>query len=101
MTKTWLTFSAIQAKNCSTEGKESNDSYMFEKLTKSVNHDIKEACTKGYYNCSVRYAYDTAEYIVDKIIETLVSNGYKVTKEEYNGGLGKKLVLNWKDVTDD
>lgn len=101
MTNTWLTFSAIQAKNNSTEAKESNDCYMFEKLTKSVNHKIKEACTTGCYTCSVNYDYDTDEYIVDKVIKTLVSNGYKVIKEEYNGGLGKRIVLNWKDVTDD
>ena len=99
MTKTWLTFSGIQAKNCSTEAKESNDCYMFEKLTKAVNHKIKEACTKGCYTCSVKYDYDTDEYIVDKVIKTLVSNGYKVIKEEYNGGLGKRIVLNWKDAT--
>ena len=101
MTKSWLTFSAIQAKNSSTEAKESNNSYMFEKLTKAVNHKIKEACTKGCYTCSVEYDYDTDEYIVDKITKTLVSNGYTVIKEQYNGGLGRRLVLNWRDVTND
>lgn len=99
MTKTWLTFSAIQAKNCSKEAKESNDIYMFEKLTKSVNHKIKEACSKGCYTCSVEYDYDTDEYIVDKVIKTLISNEYKVIKE--TNDYGKRLVLNWKDVTND
>jgi hypothetical protein len=101
MTKTWLTLSGIQAKNCSTEAKESNYNYMFEKLTKAVNHEIKEACTKGRYTCSVSYDYDSDEYIVDNVIKTLVSNEYKVIKEQYNGGLGKRIVLNWEDVTND
>ena len=101
MNKTWLTFSGIQAKNCSTKAKESNDSYIFQELTKAVNHEIKEACTKGCYTCSVKYDYDTDEYIVDEVIKTLVSNGYKVIKEEYNGGLGKRIILNWKDATND
>ena len=101
MTTTWLTFSGIQAKNFSTEAKESNDSYMFEELTKSVNHKVKEACTKGCYTCSVNYDYHTDEYIVDKVIKTLVSNEYKVIKEEYNDGLGRRIVLNWKDATND
>ena len=101
MTKTWLTFSGIQANQCSTEAKESNDIYMFEKLTKAVNHKIKEACTKGCYACSVSYDYDTDEYIVDKVIKTLVSNGYKVIQQDYNGGLGKRLVLDWEEATND
>ena len=101
MTKPWLTFSAIQAKNCSIEAKESNDIYMFEKLTKSVNHEIKDACTRGWYTCSVKYDPDTDEYIVDKVIKTLVSNGYKVIKEHHNEDLEKRLILNWRDVPND
>lgn len=101
MTKTWLTFSGIQAKNCSTEAKESNDIYMFDKLTKAINRKIKTSCTEGKYTCSVEYYNDTDEYIVDKVIKTLVSNGYKVIKENYNGGLGKRIVLNWEEATND
>ena len=101
MNKTWLTFSAIQAKNCSKEAKESNDIYMFEKLTKAINEKIKTSCTEGKYTCSVEYDYDTDKYILDRVIETLVSNGYKVIQQDYNGGLGKRLVLDWEASTND
>ena len=101
MTKTWLTFSGIQAKNCSTEAKESNDIYMFDKLTKAINRKIKTSCTEGKYTCSVEYDHDIDKYILDRVIETLVSNGYKVIQQDYNGGLGKRLVLDWEGATND
>lgn len=101
MTKTWLTFSAIQAKNCSTEAKESNDIQMSEELQRLIDAMIRECCSKGEYQCSVKYDRDLSDRFVVSIMNTLRENGYTVTKEDYNGGLGKRLVLNWEDVTND
>lgn len=101
MVKSWLTFSAIQAKNSSTEAKESNDIQMSKELQRYINAMIREACSKGEYQCSVRYDQDLSDKFIVSIMNTLKENGYTVTKEDYNGGLGKRLVLNWKDVTND
>ena len=101
MTNTWLTLSAIQAKNSSIEAKESNDIRMSEELKRYISATIREACSKGEYQCSVKYDQNLSDRFVVSIMNTLRENGYTVTKQEYNGCLGRRLVLNWEDVTND